>query len=126
MHLYRCQNVYIVATASERIVDTLEFPPHYFPMPQLSSTNRLIMTANDISNALKNPHPEVPFSHIGDDTIAALTKLAEIFKTKFQKFKLKDFHMYLPRPLNTKSPPTYPIQSWPLPCTNSAKQDHKR
>jgi hypothetical protein len=54
-------------------------------MPQLSSTDRLIMAANDMSNALKNPHPEVPLSHIGDDTISALTKLAEIFKTKFQK-----------------------------------------
>jgi hypothetical protein len=51
----------------------------------MSSTNRLIMAANDISNALKDPHPEVPFSHIGDETIAALTKLKEIFKTKFQK-----------------------------------------
>jgi hypothetical protein len=43
MHHYRCQNVYISATASERIVDTLEFFPHNFPMPQLSSTDRLIM-----------------------------------------------------------------------------------
>jgi hypothetical protein len=85
MHHYRCQNVYIAATASERIVDTLEFFPHNFPMPQLSSTNRLIMAANGMSNALKNPHPEVPFSHIGDDTIAVITTLAEILKTKFQK-----------------------------------------
>jgi hypothetical protein len=85
MHHYRCQHIYIAATASERIVDTLEFPPHNFPMPQLSSTYRLIMAANDMSNALKNPHPEVPFSHIGDDTIAALTTLAEIFKNNFQK-----------------------------------------
>jgi hypothetical protein len=85
MHHYRCQNVYIVATASERIVNTLEFFPHNFPMPQLSSTGRLIMAANDMSNALTNPHPEVPLSHIGDDTIAALTKLAEIFKNRFQK-----------------------------------------
>jgi hypothetical protein len=38
-----------------------------------------------MSNALKNPHPEVPFSHIGDDTIAALMTLAENFKNKFQK-----------------------------------------
>jgi hypothetical protein len=53
MHHYRCQNVYISATASERIVDTLEFPPHNFPMPQLSSTDRLIMVANNMSNALK-------------------------------------------------------------------------
>jgi hypothetical protein len=43
------------------------------------------MAANDISNALKNPHPEVPFAQIGDDTKEALTKLAEIFKNKFQK-----------------------------------------
>jgi predicted RNase H-like nuclease len=54
-------------------------------MPQLSSTDRLIMAANDISNALKNPHPEVPFAQVRDDTISALTKLAEIFKNKFQK-----------------------------------------
>jgi hypothetical protein len=77
--------VYIAAMASEGIVDTLKFFPHNFPMPQLSSTYRLIMKANDMSNALKNPHPKVQFSHIGDDIIAALTKLAEIFKNNFQK-----------------------------------------
>jgi hypothetical protein len=77
--------MYIAATASERIVDTLEFFSHNFPMPQFSSSDRLIMAANDMSNALKHPHPEVPLSHVGDDTIAALTKLAEIFKTKFQQ-----------------------------------------
>jgi hypothetical protein len=35
MHHYRCQNVYISTTASERIVDTLEFFPHNYQMPQL-------------------------------------------------------------------------------------------
>jgi hypothetical protein len=35
MHHYRCQNVYISSTASERIVDTLEFSPHNSPMPQI-------------------------------------------------------------------------------------------
>jgi hypothetical protein len=38
MHHYRCQNVYISSTSSERIVDTLEFVLHNSPMPQLSST----------------------------------------------------------------------------------------
>jgi hypothetical protein len=33
MHHYRCQNVYISTTASERIVDTLEFFPHNYKMP---------------------------------------------------------------------------------------------
>jgi hypothetical protein len=82
MHHYRCQNVYISTTASERIVDTLEFFPHNYQMPQLSSTDRLIMAAKDMTDALQNPHPAVPFTHVGDDTISALTELAEIFKLK--------------------------------------------
>jgi hypothetical protein len=56
-------------------------------MPKLFSTDRLIMAANNMSNALKNTYPEVPFAQVGDDTIAALTKLAEIFKIKFQKIQ---------------------------------------
>jgi hypothetical protein len=85
MHHYRCQNVYTSATASKRIVDTLKFFPHNYQMPQLSSTDRLLMAANDISNSLQHPHPEVPFTHVEDDTISALTALAEIFKLKFEK-----------------------------------------
>jgi hypothetical protein len=63
------------------------------------------MAANDMSNALKNPHPEVPFAQVGDDTIAALTKLAQIFKTNFKKLKLLDFQMHLPRPPKTEDLP---------------------
>jgi hypothetical protein len=85
MHHYRCQNVYISATASERIVDTLKFFPHNYQMPQLSSTDRLAMAANDMTHALKNPHPEVPFTHIGDDTISALTTLADFFQKQVTK-----------------------------------------
>jgi hypothetical protein len=85
MHHYRCQNIYILATASERIVDTLEFSPHNYQIPQMSSTDRLITAANDMTNALQNPHPEVPFTHVGDETISALTALAAIFKLKLQK-----------------------------------------
>jgi hypothetical protein len=85
IHHYRFQNVYISAMASERILDTLEFFPPNYPISQLPSTDRLIMAANDMSNALKNPHPEVPLAQVRDDTIAALTKLAVIFKNKFQK-----------------------------------------
>jgi hypothetical protein len=87
MHHYRCQNVYISATASERTVDNLEFFHHNSPILQLSSTYRLIMAANDMTNALKNHHPVVPLAQVGDDTIAALTQLAETFKNKFQKVK---------------------------------------
>jgi hypothetical protein len=84
MHHYRCQNVYISATASEHIVDTLELFPHNYQMPQLSSTDRLLMAAKDMTDALQNPHP-VPFARVGDDTISALADLAAIFKFKLRQ-----------------------------------------
>jgi hypothetical protein len=85
MHHYRCQNVYITSTASERIVDTLDFFPHNSPMPQFSSVDRVLMTAQYMTDALKHLHSDVPFATIGDDTIMVLTQLATIFKNKFQK-----------------------------------------
>jgi hypothetical protein len=38
-----------------------------------------------MTDALQNPHPEVPFASVGDDTIAALTDLAAIFKLKIRQ-----------------------------------------
>jgi hypothetical protein len=43
------------------------------------------MAAQDMTDALKHPHPYVPFATIGDDTISALTTLADIFTRKFKK-----------------------------------------
>jgi hypothetical protein len=97
MHHYRCQNVYISATASERIVDTLEFFPHNYQMPQVSSTDILLMVAKDMTDALQNPHPEVPFTSVGDDTISALAELAAIFKIKLRQ---------TPSPTHQAAPPT--------------------
>jgi hypothetical protein len=85
MHHYRCQNAYITATASECIVDTLDVFTHNSPMPQMSSTDQLLMAAQDMTNALKQPHPDVPFATIGDDNISALATLADIFTRKLKK-----------------------------------------
>jgi hypothetical protein len=54
-------------------------------MPQLSSTDRLIVAAKDMMDALHNPHPKVPFARVGDDTISALAELAAIFKLKLRQ-----------------------------------------
>jgi hypothetical protein len=43
------------------------------------------MAAKEMTDALQNPHPEVPFASVGDDTIAALTDLAAIFKLKLRQ-----------------------------------------
>jgi hypothetical protein len=68
MYHYRCQNVFITATASELIVNTLDFYPHHSHLPQMSSTDRVLMAAPDMTDALRYPHPDVPFATIGDDT----------------------------------------------------------
>jgi predicted RNase H-like nuclease len=54
-------------------------------MPQISSTEGMLMAAQDMTDDVKHPHPEVLFATIGDDTISALTTLAEIFTRKFKK-----------------------------------------
>jgi hypothetical protein len=102
MHHYRCQNIYISSTTSEHIVDTLEFFSHNYQMPQLSSTDRLIMAAKDMKDALQNPHPEVPFTHVRDDTISAFTELAEIFKLKLRKTQ---------PPTLPAAPPTFKLRT---------------
>jgi hypothetical protein len=85
MHHYQSQNVYILSTTSECIVDTLEFPPHNYLMQQISSMDRLLVTAHDMTDALKHPHHNVPFATIGDDTITVLAQLSAIFRNKFEK-----------------------------------------
>jgi hypothetical protein len=40
------------------------------------------MAAKDMTDALQNPHPEVPFAHVGEGTISVLAELAAIFKLK--------------------------------------------
>jgi hypothetical protein len=85
MHHYRCQNVNISATASEGIVDTLDFFPQNYQMPQLLSMDRLIMAPKDMTDDLQNLHPEVPFAHVGDATILELAELAVIFKLKLRQ-----------------------------------------
>jgi hypothetical protein len=77
--------MYITAKASEGIVDTLNFSPRDSPMPQMSSTDRILMATQDMEDALKHPHPDIHFATIGDDKISALKTLAEIFTRKFKK-----------------------------------------
>jgi hypothetical protein len=54
-------------------------------MPQMSSSDRILMAAQDMPDALKHSNPDVLFSTIGDDTITALATLSEIFTRKFTK-----------------------------------------
>jgi hypothetical protein len=56
-----------------------------------------------MSDDLHNPHPELPFASVGDDTISTLAELAAIFKLKLQQ---------TPSPNPQDAPPTV----IPRPC----------
>jgi hypothetical protein len=51
----------------------------------MSSSDLILMAAQDMTDALKHPHPDVPFATIGDDTITALETFSKIFTRKFTK-----------------------------------------
>jgi hypothetical protein len=110
MHHYRCQNVYISATDSERIVDTLEFFPHNYQIPQLSYTYRLLMKAKDITDALKNPHPEVPFMS-GMTPSRHLLNWLIFSNSNNNKLNLPPFQLRLQGSNNAHASPHHPIQS---------------
>jgi hypothetical protein len=61
------------------------------------------MAAKDMTDALQNPHPEVPFARIGDDTILALAELAALFKLKLRQ---------PPPPTLPAAPPRITQQPW--------------
>jgi hypothetical protein len=66
VHQYSYQKVYITSTTSERMVDTLECFRNNPPMPRLSSMDRLLMAAQDMTYAINHPHPDVRFATIGN------------------------------------------------------------
>jgi hypothetical protein len=100
MHHYRCQNVYISSTASERIVDTLEFLPHNYQMPQLSSTNRL-----------------TPSQH--------LLNWLQFSNSNYYKLHLPCFRLRLQRSHNEHALLNHTINSQPIQCPLRDKRDLK-
>jgi hypothetical protein len=92
-------------------------------MQQVSSTYILIMAAKDMMDALQNPHPEVPFARVGDDTILALAELAAIFKLKLRQHQPPTLPDAPPkvtqRPCLTES--SNPILASPMPLPRKTR-----
>jgi hypothetical protein len=76
---YRYYAVYITKTRSNRIVETVEFPPHKFKLTFPSSSELATQAAADLTHASLNPKPAGPFCQVGDKQAIALRKLANIF-----------------------------------------------
>ena len=69
-------------TKKIRIPPKVKFHPEKHGMPTNSSTDRILQAAKQLTHALKNPAPETPFEHVGDEEVQALNKLATIFQNK--------------------------------------------
>jgi hypothetical protein len=79
LEYYRCYTVYITKTRSNRIVETIEFPPDKFTLPFPSYRELATQAAADLTHALLNPQTAGPFCQVGDEQAIALRKLANIF-----------------------------------------------
>jgi hypothetical protein len=79
MHHYRCHQVWIHGTTSERIADTLTWFPSKVKMPTTSSHDTVVAAARDLVKALSNPTPASPLAPLGTQERAALEQLSNIF-----------------------------------------------
>jgi hypothetical protein len=73
----------------------------------MSSTNRLLMASQDMTDDLKHPHPDFPFATIGDEKISGLATLADIFTRK----TLQKFHLHQSRLQQKNKQPEARVQS---------------
>jgi hypothetical protein len=79
MEHYRCYTCYVPRTQNTRISDTVAFF-HHRPLPALSSADKAMRAAVDLTDALRNPTALAPFLSLSDTDMEALTQLNEIFR----------------------------------------------
>jgi hypothetical protein len=82
---YRFYTVYITKTRTNRIVETVDFPPDKFTLPFPSSHDLATQATADLTHALLHPQPAGPFCQDGNDQTIALKRLASIFETAKQR-----------------------------------------
>ena len=96
MEHYRCYTVYVEATHSECMVDTIEFFPTRTKLPQTSSRELVIRAANELTRALRNPHPAMPLAPLSARDNMALQELSDIFNAALLRVggvKPKNYNM---------------------------------
>ena len=81
---YRYYTIYIPKTQGECIIDSVLFRPYLCDCPNITPLERFVIIVKDLTSALKHPHHNLPMlaSRDNNDTLAALDKLAQIFRKK--------------------------------------------
>jgi hypothetical protein len=77
--------VYINKTRSERVEETVNFFPTEVKVPFPSSRDLANEAKKQLTYALVNPHPDGPFTQVGNEQLTTLKKLAAIFEGALPK-----------------------------------------
>jgi len=106
---YRCHEVWVVKTKSERISETVFFKHKYITQPTLTSEDIIIKALQDPKHAIKGTH-----NVKGNANMEGLKKMKEIFdeipvaKVK-EKVKKVQFVENVPKVLNYSEDPRVPF-----------------
>ena len=111
----RCHHVYTTKTRGERDSDCVEFFPHNTPLPFNSSAENATIATIELANALKNPTPHAPYSNIGDEQMAPIHQLSQIYSRITNTLQNKTIEVQTQRESPQESNPVQ-IQNVPLPA----------
>lgn len=80
MEHHQCYKILIKSTKGIRTPPLVKFFPEHSTMPKNSSADRILEAAKQLTHALNNPTPSVPFEHVGDEDVTDLRKLASTLR----------------------------------------------
>lgn len=112
MDSYRCYKVWCKQTRAVRTMDTVEWFPRHVPMPTPSSTDRVIIAAQDLAKALQNPCPNSPLMPLTDHELHQLDTLQQVLTNRTTEPTPP-----LPQHVPTKPQPTKKVAFSPEPPT---------
>ena len=114
---YRCHRVWVPATKSVRISQTLSWFPHHVSMPTPSTNDRILAAATDLTQALltKQQDPDI-LPNLQTTHVAQLQQLADIFQTQSHPQQLPVPELTLKQEL---FPQQYPVSHSPQNSTTT-------
>lgn len=119
---YRCYRIWINATRSTRICDTVAWLPTKVPMPTASSVDYILTGIQDIVQALQHPSPNSPLAPLTDSQSNSLRTVMDILHKAASPPQVEPTPLPTPAPVApTADPPTSTPTHPPAPAILAPK-----